>query len=161
MEAVAKGVHIEELTEEEAVVCWRKESRAPSTKGTELKKSWKLWLRNKVFIRNKTGEDIIVYVQRSNAASVLTSVEVGAGGSPLGGGVYARLDFAHKDGRVAKAIIPVTQEEKMFELGGGADGAYVTVMLEGDTKQLFCKEEQVACGYRLNVLSRTFPDPSP
>ena len=146
-----------------AMQYWTK-SQGALHKGGVLQKDYtSLFLRNKVFVRNDSGLDILVYVQRSNAKKVLTGVEVRAQGGPTGGGVYAKLEYALTQHKLQKEVINATvvvEPDTMFEVGGGAEGAYITAMLKNDTKELFCVEREVPCGYRLIVRAGTFVDSS-
>ncbi|GAB4822980.1 hypothetical protein N2152v2_010026 [Parachlorella kessleri] len=158
-----ENVEVEELSEEEGIKLWRQITQTPRLKDTELDRKKALpWLSNKVWVLNKSGKDVIVYVQRSNAERVLKTFAAGGTAGPGGAGAHVQLENAHREHRVQKDSIGAQKHEDVaYSVGGGATGAYVTAMLHHEPTQLFCSEREVDCGYRLVIKQGpTFPDPA-
>jgi hypothetical protein len=114
-------------------------------------------------VENQSGQFAVAAAQRlrdikqevQSRASLELGLAVGAAGiAPLVGRQVARKYSLKEDRPQYVILAPGTRCE--FQLGGGAEGAYVTAAVQGSLARLFCKDRVVECGFRLVLGTDTF-----
>lgn len=98
---------------------------------------------NKVFVRNCSGHNIIIYVSPTRSLRELLF----AG---------AKAAAQHKVGLQRLALTAKEMERRGFDVEEGAKGAFVTIARTDDVGQLFCADLPVRVDHCLLVGAHTF-----
>lgn len=135
------------------------ESRADN-KHARPEEGWSFYRGRRIWVKNETGQDVLVYISKYNTIGELVSIGGGVGAGATEANIDAHMDLQRREGRVQIDKLEAGGDSVVFDVGKRESAAYVTAALASNKGMLVCKDRQVQTGFCLYLRATPFPDPT-